>query len=156
MFKHGLYCLLILLLIFGSGKWLAFFFCSCSIIHRYTCCQSGADGRGLDCQSCYWRIESQRCKINKKPSANFGLRSNLRYRLYQNTIVGFLKVHFCLSHIGQVLRWLCAVILDLLCFASFWITLTVPDVVGADNWFDFIYHSCSTQAASLRLTLIAS
>ena len=33
--------------------------------------QGGAVGRGLDCQSYCWRIESQLCQIDKKPSANF-------------------------------------------------------------------------------------
>ena len=37
-----------------------------SVVTVVTWCQSGADGRGLDCQSCGWQIESQLGQINKK------------------------------------------------------------------------------------------
>ena len=53
--------------------------------------------------------------------------------MYNNNIVGTLKIHLCLSHIGQVLRLPGAVSPDVLRFASLRITLTVPKVVGTEN-----------------------
>ena len=54
--------------------------------------------------------------------------------MYYNNIVGTLKLHFCLLLIGQVLRLPGAVSPDVLHNASLWITLTVPEVVGTENW----------------------
>ena len=47
--------------------------------------------------------------------------------------LGTLKIHLCLSHIGQVLRLPGAVSPDVLLFASLRITLTVSEVVGTEN-----------------------
>ena len=41
------------------------------ILLLYIGCQGGAVGRGSDCQSCGWQIESQLGQIGKKPSASF-------------------------------------------------------------------------------------
>ena len=54
--------------------------------------------------------------------------------MYHNNIVGTLKIHLCPSHIWQVLRLPGAVSPDVLRFASLLITLTVPEVVGTENW----------------------
>ena len=53
--------------------------------------------------------------------------------MYHNIIMGMLKIHLCLSHIGQVLRLPGAVSTDMLHNASLQITLTVPEVVGTEN-----------------------
>ena len=54
--------------------------------------------------------------------------------MYHNNIVFMLKIHLCLSHIGQVLRLPGAVSPAVLHNASLRITLTVPEVVGTKNW----------------------
>ena len=54
--------------------------------------------------------------------------------MYHNNIVGMLKIHLCLSHIGQALRLPGAVSPDVLDFTFLWITLTVPEVVGIEIW----------------------
>ena len=54
--------------------------------------------------------------------------------MYHNNIVGMLKIHLCLSHIGQALRLPGAVSPDVLDFTFLWITLTVPEVVDIYNW----------------------
>ena len=53
--------------------------------------------------------------------------------MYHNNIVGTLKFHLCLSHMGQVLRLPRAVSSEVLCIASLLITLTVPEVAGTEN-----------------------
>ena len=45
-----------------------------------------------------------------------------------------LKIQLCPSHIGQMLDLPAAVSPDVLRNASLWITLTVPEVVGTENW----------------------
>ena len=35
-------------------------------VHSFILCRGGAVGRGLDCQSRCWRIESWLCQIDKK------------------------------------------------------------------------------------------
>ena len=53
--------------------------------------------------------------------------------MYHNISMGTVKIPFCLSHIGQVLRLPGAVSPDVLRNASLRITLTVPEVVGTEN-----------------------
>ena len=67
--------------------------------------------------------------FNPNIAGPFGSRPKL---VYHNNIVGTLMIHP--SHIGQVLRLPGAVSLDVLHNASFWVTLTVPKVVGTENW----------------------
>ena len=76
--------------------------------------QGGFAGRGLNRQSCCWRIES-------------------RLRQIRTMLGGMLRIHLCPSHIGQVLRMPGDVSLDVFRFASLCITLTVPEVVGTEN-----------------------
>ena len=64
----------------------------------------------------------------------FGSRPQLGCPVYHNKSVGTLKIHLCPSHIVQVLRLPGAVSPDVLHFASLRITLTVPEVVGTENW----------------------
>ena len=64
----------------------------------------------------------------------FGLRPKLGGPVYRNNILGTLKKHLCLPHIGHLLRLPGAVSPDVLHFASLRITLTVPEVVGTENW----------------------
>ena len=71
--------------------------------------------------------------FNTKISGSFGFRPKLGGSVYNNNIVGTLRIHLCLSHIGQVLRLPDAVSPDVLRFASLRITLTVPKVVGTEN-----------------------
>ena len=71
---------------------------------------------------------------NPKIAGSFGSRPKLGGPVYRNNIVGTLKTHLCFSHIRQVLRLSGAVSADVLCFASLRITLTVPEVVGTENW----------------------
>ena len=54
--------------------------------------------------------------------------------MYHSNIVHMLKIHLCLSHIGQMSRLPGAVSLDLLHNASVQITLTVQEVVDTENW----------------------
>ena len=53
--------------------------------------------------------------------------------MYHNNVMGTLKILFCPSHIGQVLRLPGAVSPDVQHFASLRITLTVPEVVVIEN-----------------------
>ena len=53
--------------------------------------------------------------------------------VYHNNILGTLKIHFCLLHVGQLLRLPGAVSPGILRFAFLRITLTVPEVVGTEN-----------------------
>ena len=48
-----------------------------------------------------------------------------------------LKIYLCLPHIGQVLMLPGAVSPDVLHNAFLRITLTVPEVVGTENWVTF-------------------
>ena len=54
--------------------------------------------------------------------------------MYPNNIVVTLKIQIFPSHIGQVLRVSGAISPDVLRFAFFQITLTVPEAVGTENW----------------------
>ena len=54
--------------------------------------------------------------------------------MYHSNVEGTLKIHLCSSHIGHVLRLPGVVSTDVLRFASLRIKLTVPEVVGAENW----------------------
>ena len=54
--------------------------------------------------------------------------------VYHNNIVDTLKIYLCPSHIGHVLRLPGVVSPDVLHNASLRITLTVPEVVGIENW----------------------
>ena len=73
--------------------------------------------------------------FNPKISVSFGSRPKLGGPVYHNNIVGTLKIHLCPSHIGQLLRLADAVNPDVLRFAPLlWITLTVPEVDGTENW----------------------
>ena len=102
--------------------------------------------------SCVKLTKSLQQTFNSKIAGFFGLRPKLGGPMYHNIIVGTLKIHLCLSHTEQVLRLPGAVSPDMLHFASLRITLTVPEVVGAENGCQspLIYHFCLTQAASLR------
>ena len=51
--------------------------------------------------------------------------------MYLNNIMSMLKIHLYPSHIGHVLRLPDAVSLDI---ASLRIAMTVPEVVGTENW----------------------
>ena len=96
----------------------------------------------LDCQSCVGRLSLSWVKLTKslqqasnpKIAGSFGSRPKLGGPVYHNNIVGTLKIHFCPSHVGQVLRLQGAVSPDVLHFASLQNTLTVPEVVGTENW----------------------
>ena len=59
--------------------------------------------------------------------------------MYHNNIGGTLKIHLCPSHIGHVLRLPGAVSPDVLHFAPLWITLTVAEVDGTENWGHLYY-----------------
>ena len=75
--------------------------------------------------------------FNPKNAGPFRSRPKLGGPVYYNNIMGTLKIHFCPSHIGQVLRLPGAVSLDVLRFAFFRITLKVPEVVNTKNWVTF-------------------
>ena len=91
-------------------------------------CQGGAVERGLSCQSRCWQIKSRLTKSLQKTSS-----FKLGGPLYHNNIVSTLNIHFCPSHIGQVLKLPGAVGPDVLHNAALQITLTVPEVVGTEN-----------------------
>ena len=80
-----------------------------------------------------WQKSLQQA-FNSKIAGSFGLRPKLGGPVYHNNIVQTLTIHLCSSHIGQVLRLSGAVSPDVLHFAALRITLTVPEVVGTENW----------------------
>ena len=83
-----------------------------SYVMEYLGCQGGVVERGLGCQSCWWRIESQlsnkqkslKHAFNPIIAGSFGSRPKLGGPVYYNNVVGTLKIYFCPSRIGQVLR----------------------------------------------------
>ena len=72
--------------------------------------------------------------FNPKIADSFASKLKLGSPMYHSNIVGMLMIRLCPSHIGQVLRLPGAVSLDVLRFASLWITVTVPEVIGTENW----------------------
>ena len=107
-----------------------------SYVMEYLGCQGGVVGRGLGCQS---QLSNKQKSLQKAFNpGSFGSRPKLGGPVVYNNIVGSLKIHLCPSYIGQVLRLPGAVSRDVLPFASLWITLTVPEVVGTENWVNSI------------------
>ena len=72
--------------------------------------------------------------FNPKIAESFGSRPKIGGSVYHNNIIGTLKTLLCPSPIGQVLKLPGAVSPDVLRFVPLWITLTVPEVVGTENW----------------------
>ena len=71
--------------------------------------------------------------FNPKIAQTFGLRRRLGGAVDHNNKMGTLMIHLCSSPMEQVVRLPGAVSTDVLRFASLWITLTVPKVVGTEN-----------------------
>ena len=84
--------------------------------------------------SCVKLTKSLQQAFNPKIAGFFGSRPKLGGPVYHNNIVGTLNIHLCASHSGHAIRLPGAVSPDVLRFAPLRITLTVPEVVGTENW----------------------
>ena len=95
-----------------------------------------AVNRAVDGSSLSWAklTKSLQQAFNSKIADSFASKPKLGGPVCHNNTVGTLMLHLCPSHIGQVLRLPGAVSSDVLRFASLWITVTVPEVIGTENW----------------------
>ena len=84
--------------------------------------------------NCVKLTKSLQRAFNLKIAESFGSRPKPGCHVYHNNIVGILKVRLYPAHIGQVGSLSGAVSPGVLRFISLRNTLSVPEVVGTENW----------------------
>ena len=90
--------------------------------------------------SCVKLTKSLQQAFNPKIAWFFGSTLKIGGPVYHNNIVGTLKIYFCSSYIGKVLR------------LPVRITLTVPKVLGTENWVTSSLPSLRCSHSHLWLT----